>query len=99
MEISFDPAKSERNGIERGLPFDLAAEFDFEKALVDEDDRRDYGETRYLAFGRIGDRLHALCFTRVGRGNRVISLRKANKREMRRYEEARAADQRRPGHV
>lgn len=92
MKISFDPAKSERNAAERGLPFDLAGEFDFETAMIDEDDRRDYGETRYLAFGRLGERLHALCFTRVEGGIRVISLRKANAREVRRYERARAAD-------
>ena len=48
MQISFDPAKSERNAAERELPFELAAEFDFEGALTVEDKRRDYGETRYV---------------------------------------------------
>lgn len=92
VQISFDPAKSELNAAERGLPFDLAAEFDFETALIGEDDRRDYGETRWLAFGMIGDRLHALCFTPTSAGIRVISLRKANAKEVRRYEKERAAD-------
>jgi len=44
VRLSFDPEKSERNSAERGLPFELAAEFDFETALIGEDDRRDYGE-------------------------------------------------------
>jgi uncharacterized protein len=92
VEVSFDPAKSERNAAERGLPFDLAAEFDFETALIGEDDRRNYGETRWLAFGMIGNRLHALCFTPTADGIRVISLRKANAREVKRYEKERAAD-------
>jgi uncharacterized protein len=60
VQISFDPAKSERNAVERELPFDLAAEFDFETALIGEDRRRDYGETRYVAIGRLGERLHVL---------------------------------------
>lgn len=85
MQISFDPAKSERNAAERELPFDLAAEFDFETALTVEDKRRDYGETRYVSIGWIGERLHVLCFTETDDGIRVISLRKANDREVRRY--------------
>lgn len=85
MEISFDPAKSERNAAERELPFDLAAEFDFETALIGEDRRRDYGETRLVAIGWLGERLHVLCFTLTDDGIRVISLRKANDREVRRY--------------
>lgn len=92
MQIGFDPAKSERNAAERGLPFDLAAEFDFETALIGEDRRRDYGEIRWLALGLIGQRVHALCYTEREDGIRVISLRKANEREVKRYERARAAD-------
>lgn len=85
MQISFDPAKSERNAAERELPFDLAAEFDFETALTVEDKRRDYGETRYVSIGWIGERLHVLCFAETDDGIRVISLRKANDREVKRY--------------
>lgn len=85
MQISFDPAKSERNAAERELPFELAAEFDFETALTVEDKRRDYGETRYVSIGWIGERLHVLCFTETNDGIRVISLRKANDREVKQY--------------
>ena len=54
-------------------------------ALVREDDRFDYGETRYIAFGEIEDELHCLIFTFRGSRVRAISLRKANKREIRRH--------------
>ena len=54
-------------------------------ALVREDDRFDYGETRYIAFGEIDDALHCLVFTFRGSKVRAISLRKANKRENIRY--------------
>ncbi|MEA3061299.1 MAG: uncharacterized protein QOJ94_1080 [Sphingomonadales bacterium] len=85
MEISFDASKSERNAAERGLPFGLASDFDFEAALIWQDLRRDYGEVRYVAIGPIGERLHVLCFVETDEGIRVISLRKANDREVKRY--------------
>ena len=82
MEISFDPAKSERNVTDRGLPFTLVEHLDWSGALIEEDVRQNYGERRYLALGMIGDRLHAVVFTpRAGKVH-VISLRKANQREV-----------------
>jgi uncharacterized protein len=81
MKIVYDVAKNERNVRERGLSFGLAGDLDWETALVLVDDRKDYGETRYRAFGMIGERLHAVAFTVVEDGIRVISLRKANRRE------------------
>lgn len=88
MDIEFDPAKNVRNIAERGLSFELAAEFDFTTALVAVDSRRAYGETRYEAIGWIGHALHVLVFTIRGDVLRVISLRRANKRERSRYEKA-----------
>ena len=87
-EISFDPAKNEANICERGLSFALVKdEFEWSTAQVIEDTRRDYGERRYRALGLIGTRLHALIYTPRGTGIHVISLRKANQREVRRYGE------------
>lgn len=86
MPVSFDPRKNERNIAERGLSFELVEEFEWDSALVVEDLRRDYGERRFQALGIITGRLHALVFTpRAGRVH-VISLRKANRREIRLYE-------------
>lgn len=85
MEFEYDPAKSAANATLRGLPFDLASEFDFETAHYSLDTRKDYGEERYQALGYLHGRLHVLVFTHTGRGLRIISLRRANQREARRY--------------
>lgn len=90
MEITFDPAKNERNIRERGISFERVADFDFETATYKQDTRKDYGEIRIRAFGYLDGRLHALVFTERKGGIRVISLRKANQREMKKYEETKA---------
>ncbi len=92
MRISYDPAKDERNIRNRGLSFESAAEFDFEGALYTVDERHPYGETRYVAVGMLGVRLHVLCFAETADGIRVISFRKANAREVKRYAKAKATD-------
>ena len=90
MRISFDPAKNDRNIRNRGVSFESAAEFDFEGALYAVDKRHDYGETRYITVGMLGVRLHVLCFAETVEGIRVISFRKANAREVKRYAKAKA---------
>jgi uncharacterized protein len=86
MEISFDSAKSEKNLLARGISFELAAEFEWDSALLVEDLQKDYDERRFQAPGLIGDRLHMMVFTPRANNAHVISLRKANKREVKRYE-------------
>jgi len=85
VKIEYDEAKSRRNARERGLPFDRAAEFEWETAIYEEDTRRDYGERRIVAIGFLEERLHVLCFTPIEDGVRIISLRKANMREVKGY--------------
>jgi uncharacterized protein len=86
MDISFDPAKNARNVAVHGSSLAQAADFGWHEALIAEDTRRDYGERRFQALGLIGMRVYVLVHTpREGRVH-VISLRKANKREVRRYE-------------
>lgn len=89
MHIEFDPEKSAKNAHERGLPFDLVAEFDFDTAVVARDTREPYGEARFIAVGLVGVRLHLVAYTMRGEILRVISFRKANAREIQRYEQAR----------
>lgn len=72
----------------RGLSLDLAEQLDWATALIWEDRRKDYGERRYCVLGFIEDRLHSVVFTPRNGKPRVISLRKANKREVNRYEKA-----------
>jgi len=86
VKISFDVAKSERNFVSRGISFAQATAFEWDAALIVEDTRQDYGEHRFQALGLIEGRLHALVFTPRGAHVHVISLRKANKREVKRYE-------------
>lgn len=86
MPVRFDPRKNLRSIAERGIPFESAERFDWSAAWVVEDLRRDYGERRFQALGMIDGRLHALVFTPRGGLVHVISLRKANARELRRYE-------------
>lgn len=88
MKISYDPIKNQKNIDERQLSFDQAVNFDFSNAKIAVDERFDYGETRYIAVGFLGDRLHILVFTPTPDGIRVISFRKANKREIKAYEQA-----------
>jgi uncharacterized protein len=85
VRITFDPIKNEKNTRDRNLPFELAAMFDFEHAIFSLDNRKDYGETRFVALGLLKDRLHVLCFAETSDGIRVISFRKANSREVKRY--------------
>jgi uncharacterized DUF497 family protein len=86
VRIDFDSTKSARNALERDLPFERAAEFDWATAAYWEDDRLAYPERRFVALGFLAGRLHVLCFTPIEGGVRVISFRKANAREIRRYE-------------
>lgn len=61
--------------------FRLSNRLNWESAVIRQDTRKDYGETRYAALGPIEGRLHCVCFTVRGK-LRIISLRKANEREV-----------------
>jgi uncharacterized protein len=86
MEIEFDLEKNARNIELRGISFEKTARFECENAVIISDSRLDYGELRYRAFGLIDNRHHALVFTPREGAIRVISLRKANRRGVLRYE-------------
>ena len=86
MKIEFDQQKNQRNIELRGIDFTLAYEFDYENAL--EVEQIIDGERRFFALGYIGLRLYALVYTLRDHTVRVISLRKANKREVKHYEQA-----------
>ena len=86
MGITYDPAKNVRNINERGLSFERAADFDFKTALIADYFRN--GEMRRIAAGYLDKRLHLLCYIPQADGIRVISFRKTNKREAKRYGKA-----------
>lgn len=87
MKIEYDKNKSEKNIKERTLSFDEAINFDWETAIYEEDIRKIYSEKRIVAMGFLKQRVHVICFTETEKGVRIISFRKANKREVKRYEE------------
>ncbi|TFW12500.1 BrnT family toxin [Brevundimonas intermedia] len=87
MRITFDPSKRERTLAERGLDFARAAAVFDGDHLTFEDDRHDYGERRLITIGPLTDRMVVLVWTPRGEARHVISMRKANDREQRRYED------------
>ena len=88
MKITYDKNKNARNIAERDLSFDRAKDFDWDTALFFQDERMDYPEERFIGVGYLDERLHVICFTPVDDGVRIISFRKANAREIKRYEKA-----------
>jgi uncharacterized DUF497 family protein len=86
VDSSFDAAKNARNIATRGISFERAIAFEWDSALIVADTRRDYGERRFQAFGLIAERLHILVFTPRSGKTHIISLRKANTREVERYD-------------
>lgn len=85
MRIEFDPVKDLANQAKHGLSLADAAAFELADAVVEVDDRKDYGETRYRAFGRMEGQAYCLVFTFTNAAVRVISFRRAHEKEMRRY--------------
>lgn len=85
--ISFDQQKSDRNELLRGLSFKLVSQFDWSTAVISVDLRHDYGEARYLAMGFLDERLHVVVFTPREQAAHIISLCRANSRELRLYEQ------------
>jgi len=85
MEIEFDEDKNQSNIAKHGISLSEAYHFDLSKAVVRPDNRKDYAEQRYIAYGYKEGRLFAMVFTIRRQNIRVISLRKANKREVKAY--------------
>lgn len=85
MEITYDPEKRAITLTERGLDFDDAVQVFTGPTIDFEDDRRDYGETRFATFGLLRERMIALIWTPRGKARHIISMRKANEREQKIY--------------
>ena len=85
MKIEFDREKRDRTLAARGLDMSRAGEIFNGPTLSAEDDRQDYGETRFITIGFLDDRMVVAVWTQRGRVRRIISLRKANDREQALY--------------
>jgi len=88
MQVTFDPAKDLANQEKHGCSLVLAGLVDWDNAIVWDDDRYDYGEERQAALGIIEGRVYFIAFVFRDEILRVISLRKANAREVRKYASA-----------
>lgn len=81
--FEWDKQKSEANFAKHRIDFADVVDFDFENAL--EVEQLHDGETRIMSIGPLGNRICVLIWTMRDDTIRVISLRKANKREVARY--------------
>jgi len=86
MEYEWDENKRIANFELHQVNFSDAIDFEWDTALETIDDRHDYGEERWVTIGLIGNKLHVMIYTIRGKNIRIISLRKANKREKKYYE-------------
>ena len=85
MLIEFDPAKDIANQAKHGISLALAGGLDWDAALVWIDDSFEYGELRIIALAPKTGILYCVAFVERGKVRRIISLRRANRREVKHY--------------
>jgi uncharacterized DUF497 family protein len=86
IELEWDEAKRQQTLKERGLDFKLARYILSDPDLVRRiDDKKDYKETRYIAYGMAHGQVFKLCYTMRGDVYRIISLHKIHKKEQEKY--------------
>jgi len=85
MNIEFDQDKRDQTLRERGLDFARAGEVFSGVTVTGDDNRRDYGEQRYVTVGLLDHRAVVLVWTQRGTARRIISMRHANAREKSKY--------------
>lgn len=87
MEYDWDEEKRKENLRKHNVDFSLACLFNWGFALIEQDLRKNYGESRFSSVAPIGERLYVMVYTIRKETVRIISLRKANLREWRKYVE------------
>jgi uncharacterized DUF497 family protein len=85
MRIEFDPTKDASNQLKHGVSLAMAAELDWDAAWVWVDERFDYNEMRMIALVPRTETLYYVAFVNRGDVRRIISLRRANRREVKHY--------------
>ncbi len=85
MQIEFDPDKRDKTLAERGLDFAQLGELFAGVHVTLPDTRQDYGEPRFISVGLLDVRVVVAVWTPRGEARRIISLRKANEREIEKY--------------
>ena len=86
MQFEWDSDKAAANVSRHGVSFELAMlVFIDNDRLIKRDERFDYGEERIITMGHVNNRLHVVVYTQTNDIIRIISARKANRREQKRY--------------
>jgi uncharacterized DUF497 family protein len=85
MRVEFDQAKRDVTLAERGLDFADAINVFEGRSITFEDERRAYGESRFITIGELGERMVVIVWTPRGDSRRIISMRRANEREQALY--------------
>ena len=88
VDIEFDGVKRTQTLDVRGFDFLRAAEVFAGRTLTRQDDRRDYAEERFVTVGKLDGRHVVIVWTQRGEARRIISMRKANEREIENVREA-----------
>lgn len=87
MKYEWDEAKNAANIEKHGIDFNDAHELFQGNRLIFSDNRKEYGEKRFISVGFIKNRLMVAVYTqRLPETIRIISVRKANNREKERFE-------------
>ena len=86
MQYEWDENKRYANLSRHGVDFSEAVDFQWDTTIATIDDRFDYGEERFVSLGFIRNILYVMVYTFRAPNIRIISLRKANKRERLYYE-------------
>ena len=85
-KFEWDPRKEIKNVGKHGIDFTTASTIWTGPVYERLDDRHDYGEDRYQAFGIVADRVLTVVFTWRGGTRRLISARRADRGEKELYE-------------
>ena len=85
MQLSWDKPKRQLVLLHRGIDFADAGEVFAGPTYDFADTRRDYGEQRMISVGFLNDRMTVVVWKPRGNTRRIISMRKANEREINQY--------------
>jgi uncharacterized protein len=86
MQFEWDDAKNRSNFAKHGLDFADAELVLAGPCVTFPDDRFDYGEERFITLGLLAGRLVVIAHAPRGEATRIISMRKANRREQKNYQ-------------
>jgi uncharacterized DUF497 family protein len=87
VDITYDPNKDRSNSAKHGVSLGEAVDIEWQDAVHWLDERHDDGEARFCAIAYIGVRLYCVVYVDRADVRRIISLRKANFNEIKRYAE------------